>query len=65
MSTYDPQLITLRLSPAFLRTLKVEAEWAHLADGIHTIIPNTLIQLATMVLAELEPLGESHAPETR
>jgi hypothetical protein len=65
MSTCDPQIITLQLSPAFLRTLKVEAEWAQLVDGIYTSIPDSLIRLATIVLAELEPSGGSNAPENR
>lgn len=60
MSYYDPMVITLRLSPTFLCKLKDETMWAQLADGIHTIIPDSLLQLATLVLtelAELDPVG--------
>lgn len=66
MAYYDPQIITLRLSRAFLGKLKDETAWAQLADGIHTIIPDSLLQLATIVLAELDPVGvTSCAKENR
>ncbi len=60
MAYYDPYLVTLRLSQEFMRTLQQEVEWAQLVQHVHTIIPDSLIRLATIVLTEADlPLDRS------
>lgn len=54
MMYYDPHIITLRLSPPFVRQLESETKFAALAQEVHTIIPSSLLQLATIVLSHLE-----------
>lgn len=66
MSYYDPQRITLQLSPPFVRQLEAETAFAVLAQNVYTIIPSSLLQLATIVLSHLElDKGESDAAKIR
>lgn len=63
---YDPHIITLRLSPPFVRQLESETKFAALAQDVYTIIPSSLLQLAMIVLNNLEiDKGESDAAEIR
>lgn len=66
MAYYDPLIVTLRLSPNFVRQLESETASAALVQGVHTIIPSTLLQLATIVLNNLDlDKGESNAAKIR
>lgn len=61
MSACNLQIITLRLLPPFVQQLKEETQFAMLVQGVHTFIPDSLLQLATLVLANLEIDPESSA----
>lgn len=66
MSYYDPHIITLQLSPPFVRQLESETKFASLAQDVYTIIPSSLLQLATIVLSHIETdTGVSYAAKIR
>lgn len=49
---YDPIVITLSLSHAFVEQLVAETEKAMLVQDVHTILPSTLLQLASLVTSK-------------
>lgn len=51
---YTPFKVTIHLHPAFVAMLQQETERASLAQNQFTIIPSSLLQLATMILAEIK-----------
>lgn len=51
---YAPFKVTLHMHPAFVTLLQQDLDKAVLAQNQFTIIPSSLLQLATMVMAEIK-----------